>query len=86
MLIVGDKRTRKLATCLEAAPSLQAGRGAAQALIAEQIDRLCTTWDEICEEAALDEVERKLLGQNVFLNPLIFEGAPERLRTRAKLG
>jgi serine/threonine-protein kinase HipA len=86
MLIVGDKRLSTLATCLEAAPSFQLDRGAAQALITEQIDRLCTTWDEICEEAALDEVERKLLGQNVFLNPFIFEGAPERLRTRAKLG
>jgi serine/threonine-protein kinase HipA len=86
MLIVGDKRMSTLATCLEAAPSFQLDRGAAQALIAEQIDRLCTTWDEICEEATLNEVERKLLGQNVFLNPFIFEGAPKRLRTRAKLG
>ena len=75
MLIVGDNRTSTLATCLEAAPNFQLGEKAAKDIIARQIGTIRDGWDDICKEAALTEVERNLLGQRIFLNDFIFEGA-----------
>ncbi|MXW92246.1 MAG: type II toxin-antitoxin system HipA family toxin [Rhodospirillaceae bacterium] len=79
MLIVGDDRTSTLATCLEAAPNFQLGEKAAKDTIARQIGIIRDAWDDICEEAALTEVERNLFGQRIFLNDYIFEGMPEGL-------
>ena len=79
MLIVGDNRTSTLATCLEAAPNFQLSEKAAKDIIDRQIGTIRDAWDEICEEAALTEVERNLFGQRIFLNDYIFEGAPEGL-------
>ena len=79
MLIVGDHRASTVATCLEAAPSFQLGEEAAKDAIAGQIGAIRDGWDEICEEAALTEVERGLFGQRMFLNDFIFEAAAEGL-------
>ena len=80
MLIVGDNRTSTLATCLEAALNFQLSEKAAKDTIARQIGTIRDAWDDICEEAALTEVERNLFGQRIFLNDYIFEGAPEGRR------
>ena len=80
MLIVGDNRMSTLATCLEAAPNFQLGEKAAKNIIARQIGTLREGWDDLCEEAALTEVERNLFSQRIFLNDFIFEGAPEGLQ------
>ena len=80
MLIVGDNRTSTLAACLEAAPHFQLGDKAAKDIITRQIGTIRDGWDDICEQAALTEVERNLFGQRIFLNDYIFEGAPEGLR------
>ncbi len=77
MLIAGDNRMSTLAACLEAAPSFHLGEKAAKNLIARQISVIRDGWDDICEEAALTEVERNLFGRRIFLNDFIFEGAPE---------
>ena len=79
MLIVGDNRMSTLATCLEAAPNFQLSVSAAKAIIARQIGTIRDAWDDICEEAALTEVERNLFGQRIFLNDYIFEGTAEGL-------
>lgn len=79
MLIVGDNRMSTLATCLEAAPNFQLGERAAKDIIARQIRTIRDEWDDICEEADLNEVERNLFGQRIFLNDFAFEGAPEGL-------
>ena len=79
MLIVGDNRTSTLATCLEAAPNFQLGEKAAKDTIARQIGTIREALDDICEEAALTEVERNLLGQRIFLNDYVFEGTAEGL-------
>ena len=80
MLIVGDNRMSTLATCLEAAPNFQLSEKAAKDLIARQIGTIRDGWDDICEEAALTEVERNLFGQRLFLNDFIFEGPAKGLR------
>jgi len=80
MLIVGDNRTSTLATCLEAARNFQFSQKAAKDIIDRQIGTIRDAWDEICEEAALTEVDRNLFGQRIFLNESIFEGTAEGLR------
>ena len=79
MLIVGDNRTSTLATCLEAAPYFQLGEKAAKDTIARQIGTIRDALDDICEEAALTEVERNLFGRRMFLNDYLFEGTAEGL-------
>ena len=79
MLIVGDNRASTLATSLQAAPSFQLDEKAAKDIIARQVGTIRDAWDDICQEAALTEVERDLLGQRIFLNDYIFEGTAERL-------
>ena len=77
MLIVGDNRASTLATGLQAAPSFQLDEKGAKDIIARQIGTIRDAWDDICQEAALTEVERDLLGQRIFLNDYIFEGTAE---------
>ena len=80
MLVVGENRASTLETCLEAAPNFQLSHKAAKDTIARQIATVRDGWDDICNDAALTEVERKLFGQRMFLNDFIFEGAAEGLR------
>lgn len=80
MLIVDDKRMSNLATCLEAAPHFQLNRKSAETMIAAQIETIRTDWGNVCDAARLSEVERNLFSQRIFLNPFIFESAPERLQ------
>lgn len=77
MLITGDKRMSTLATCLEAAPHFHVGANEANEIISRQIDAIRANWKEVCREAALSEIDHRLLGSRIFLNPFIFESAPE---------
>ena len=81
MLIIGESRMSRLATCIEAAPNFLLDPSAAQHLITDQIDARRLSWPEVAEEAKLNEVERDMLVGRAFLNPFISEGAPDRLRT-----
>ena len=80
MLIAGDIRASRLAVCLEAAPIFHLDAKAAATLIADQIEALHALWPDICDEAGLSEIDRRLLAGRIFLNPFIFEGAPAALR------
>ena len=75
MLIVGDDRSSRLATCLEAAPNFQLSEHEAKSVIASQIQTIRDSWDEICDEAALTDSERNLFDQRFFLNKSIFYGS-----------
>lgn len=83
MLIVGDQRLSTLANCLAAAPDFLLDAQAATAVVAGQIATIRASWDEICDAADLGAVDRELLGRRLFLNPFVFEGAPEELRNGA---
>lgn len=85
MLIVDGKRMSNLATCLEAARNFQLDQKAAEDIIIRQIEAIRAGWDDVCKEASLNEIERNLFNRRIFLNPFIFEGAPERLRKRRRL-
>jgi serine/threonine-protein kinase HipA len=80
MLIVDDQRLSTLVNCLAAAAHFQLDESAAEEIIARLIAGIRDAWDVVCEEAALTDVEQHLLGQQMFLNPFIFTGAPARLR------
>lgn len=80
MLIVDDKRMSNLVTCLEVSPHFQLDQKAAKDMITAQLEAIRAGWVDVCEEANLSEVEHNLFGQRIFLNPFIFEGAPECLQ------
>ena len=80
MLMVRGNRKSTLATCLEAAPNFQLSEKAAKETIVRQIGAIRDAWDDICEKAALTEVERSLFSRRFFLNDYIFEGTAEVLR------
>ncbi len=83
LLITGDKRMSTLATCLEAAPHFLLNEQAAVALIEQQIETIRASWAELCEEAALSDVEKGVMWGRQFLNPYAFEDAPQKLAALA---
>ncbi len=85
MLIVDNKRDSTLATCLEAAHHFQLDQSAAKQLINAQIQIIQDKWDEVCAEAELTEVDRRLLGQRMFLNESVFEGLADGVKEASPL-
>ena len=81
MLIAGNNRMSQLSSCIESAPHFLLDRESAENVVAAQIEALHAAWPEVCAEANLNAVERKLFADHIFLNPFIFEGVPESLST-----
>jgi serine/threonine-protein kinase HipA len=79
MLIAGERRTSQISTCLGAAPLFLLGADEATGLVAEQIKAIKTFWKEVCDTAALSEVDRNVLWRRQFLNAFAFVEAPEAL-------
>ena len=77
MAITGDKRTSTLATCLEAAPQFLLSEKAATTIIERQIEGIRDHWVATCEEALLSEIDQGVLRGGAFLNPYVFDGAPD---------
>ena len=84
MLILGENRMSRLAACLAAAPKFRLGEPEAIAIITHQIETVRAHWTRVCDEAALSVVDRKLFRDRMFLNPSIFEGAPEAIARLAQ--
>ncbi len=74
MLIKGDRRASTLATLLAAAPDYHLKETEAAALIEHQIKTIAEHWREICDEADLSPVDRKLFAGRQFLNFYALEG------------
>ncbi len=69
MKIVGDNGLSQLKTCLEAAPNFQLSSQEARDIF-DKIETVITdNWDNICEEAKLTKVDKKLFWKRQFLNP-----------------
>ncbi|MCG1033571.1 type II toxin-antitoxin system HipA family toxin [Bacillus amyloliquefaciens] len=79
MLISGENRMSNLAVCLSAAAKFLLSEQEAIELITYCIRAVRENWEAICEEASLSEVDRRFLWGRAFLNPFIFEGAPEAI-------
>lgn len=69
MLIAGNNRLSRLASCFEAANHFLLSEDDARAISDHQIDIVERHWDEVCGEAELGEVDRKLFWRRQFLNP-----------------
>ena len=74
MLINGNNNLSKVLHCVEAAHHFLLTKPEAESIIAFQKDVIKTKWDEICSEAGLSEIDKKLLWGRQFLNPFAFEG------------
>ncbi|HEY4344918.1 MAG TPA: HipA domain-containing protein [Parvibaculum sp.] len=79
MLIIGNDRSSKLATCLQAAPKFLLKQDEAEGLIRTQIGSIRAKWDAVCDEAGMTEIERLQAWGRQFLNPFVFEDAPPTL-------
>jgi serine/threonine-protein kinase HipA len=73
MLISGDDRRSRLATCLAAASAFLLKEAEAIELIETQIVTIRDGWMDACERAGLTETDRRLLWGRQFLNPFAFE-------------
>ena len=73
MLIDGDRRLSNLNVCRGAAHHFLLSEDSANEIIGEQIAGIREKLPAVMEEAALSEVDRRLLSQRMFLNPSVFE-------------
>ena len=86
MLISGQNRMSRIASCLEAAHHFLLSEPEAIALVAGQLACIGENWRKVCDEAALGEAERNLFWGRQFLNPYAFtalEGDAASLKTLA---
>ena len=72
MLISGNNRLSRIASCLDAAHYFQLSRETAIALVRDQLRCIGKHWPLVCVEAKLSEVDRNLLWGRQFLNPYAF--------------
>lgn len=72
MLIGGNDRMSRIATCLAAAHHFLLSQQDAVAIIEAQMTCIGANWARVCEEAALGEADRNLLWGRQFLNPYAF--------------
>ena len=79
MLIMGEQRTSQIALCLKAAPLFLVDVDEATALVANQIKAIKKFWTEVCDAAALPQVDRNFMWGRQFLNAFAFVDAPAAL-------
>lgn len=86
MLISGNNRMSRIASCLEAAHHFLLSAAEAVAVVEGQLRCIAENWSRLCEEAALSDTDRNLFWGRQFLNPYAFtalEGSADALRARA---
>ncbi|GAB4194999.1 MAG: HipA domain-containing protein [Wenzhouxiangellaceae bacterium] len=69
MLISGRNNMSQLKSCLEASNHFLLSEDDAHAIFAHLIETIKNNWDDVCEEAELSEVDKKLFWKRQFLNP-----------------
>lgn len=74
MLIKGQSRASTLATLLAAAPDFHLKEAEAVALIEHQVATIASRWQDLCDEADLSPVDRRLFAGRQFLNSYALEG------------
>jgi serine/threonine-protein kinase HipA len=79
MLIMGEQRFSQISLCLKAASLFLLRVDDAVNLISHQIKTIKNFWTEVCDVAALSEVDRNYMWRRQFLNTFAFVDAPESL-------
>jgi serine/threonine-protein kinase HipA len=86
MLISGNNRMSRIATCIEAAHHFLLSEREAIAIAKTQLCCIGENWNLVCEEAALNKTDRNLFWGRQFLNPYAFtalEGEAAALKSLA---
>ncbi len=86
MLISGNNRMSRIASCLEAAHHFLLGPPEATAIVEGQLRCIAENWSPVTKEAGLSETDRNLFWGRQFLNPYAFtalDGSADALRTLA---
>ncbi len=73
MLISGGNNFSQLKTCLKSAHNFLISEEEARSIFEELIDTIKRNWNSICEEAELNETDKRLLWGRAFLNPYSLE-------------
>lgn len=73
MKIFGENNLSQLKNCLSAAHNFLLSENDALTIFEMQRETIEKKWNEVCDEANLSEVDRKLLWQRQFLNPFAFQ-------------
>lgn len=73
MLICGDNNLSRLKTCRETAHNFLLSEEEAHETFGNLTAAIEQNWDAVCEEAELNEVDKKLLWRRQFLNPYSVE-------------
>ncbi len=73
MLIHGNDNLSQLKTCLETAHNFLLSEKNARIIFEKQKEIIETNWDKVCDEAQLNEIDRKLFWERQFLNPYSIE-------------
>ena len=81
MLIHGRERRSQLSVCLASCAKYHLSREEALHIMSHQIEVVRTRFEEVCDEAALGDVDRRLLWRRQFLNRLAFEGIESEVGT-----
>ena len=73
MLISGDNNLSRLKTCLETAHNFLLSEEEAREIFGNLTAAIEKHWEPVCEEAELNEVDKKLHWKRQFLNPYSVE-------------
>ncbi len=76
MLIRDNDRTSQVSTCIAAASLFLLNQNEAISIVNHQVKVIEHTWQAVCEEASLSEVDQMLFWRRQFLNPFAFLNAP----------
>ncbi len=79
MLVCGQDRRARLATCLDAAPKFLLSNKQALSIMEKQIGVIARRFDAVCEEAQVSAADRRHLMGRQFLNELAFDGLEAEL-------
>lgn len=74
MLIRGQERWSRLSLCVEAASQFRLTSAEARELIDRTLAIVEDSWEIVCNEADMNEIDRRLLGGRQFLNPFALQG------------
>ncbi|MDE0532794.1 MAG: type II toxin-antitoxin system HipA family toxin [Albidovulum sp.] len=79
MQVRGRERRSQLSLCLASANKFLLAEESALAIMKQQVAVIGSNWESVCDEAELDDADRRLLWRRQFLNDLAFEGLEDRL-------
>lgn len=85
MLITGDNRASRIATCIDAAHHFLLSENEAIQIIEAQMRCIAENWAAVCDEADLSGMERNFFWGRQFLNPYAFTALADARETIGQL-